>query len=159
MGREEMAQKLLEMIEPLVESNGYELVKLDYAARRYGLLHLVIDHENGVTIDDCELISRAVSEFLDKKDPISHAYSLEVSSPGLERPLTKMNHFERFRGEKVKIISREEIEGSKKIAGTLREISGEIVSVEKEDGKMVKIPYPAIKKANLWYIKPDKGKM
>lgn len=158
MSREEMAQKLLEMIEPLVVSKGYELVKLDYAARRYGLLHLVIDHENGVTVEDCELISRAVSELLDNKDPISHAYSLEVSSPGLERPLTNLNHFERFRGEKVKVSTREEIEGSKKFAGTLRGISGEIVSVEKEDGKMVQIPYSAIMKANLWYIKPDKKK-
>jgi len=97
--REEKERELVALIEPLVEAKGYELVKLSYAARRHGLLQLIIDHEKGITVDDCELISRTVSDLLDTEDPIEHAYSLEVSSPGLERPLTKAEHFKRFQGE------------------------------------------------------------
>ncbi len=159
MSREETARTLFELIEPLVESRGYELVKLDYAARKFGLVHLVIDHKNGITVDDCEFISWAVSELLDNEDPISHAYSLEVSSPGLERPLTKMSHFMRFKGEKIKISTVEEIDGQKKFAGTLLNTSGNTVTVEKEDGIRYEIPFLKIKKANLWYIKPDKKKV
>jgi ribosome maturation factor RimP len=156
MSREETAARLLEMIEPLVQSKGYELVKLDYAARKHGLLHLIIDHEKGVTVDDCEIISRAVSELLDSSDPITHAYTLEVSSPGLERPLTKKDHFARFKGEKVKIRTDAEVNGSDKFAGTLVSAESEYITVRGEDGKLSDIPYQLIKKANLWYTKPER---
>jgi len=156
MSREETAARLVEMIEPLVESKGYELVKLDYDARKHGLLHLIIDHEKGVNVDDCEVISRAVSELLDTEDPITHAYSLEVSSPGLERPLTKKEHFVRFTGEKAKIRTVDEVNGSDKFAGTLVGAEGDFVTLKGEDGKVVDIPYDIIKKANLWYTKPER---
>jgi ribosome maturation factor RimP len=156
MSREETAAKLIDLIEPLVESKGYELVKLDYDARKHGLLHLIIDHEKGITIDDCEVISRAVSELLDHQDPINHAYSLEVSSPGLERPLTKKEHFARFVGEKTKIRTSDEINGSGKFAGTLVGADNNLVTIRGEDGNMADIPYELIKKANLWYTKPER---
>ncbi len=156
MTREEKERRLVELIEPLVELKGYELVRLSYAARRHGLLQLIIDHDKGITVDDCELISRAVSELLDAEDPIEHAYSLEVSSPGLERPLTKVKHFKRFVGEKVKIQTCETVSGSEKFAGTLVDAGDEYITIESEKGIKTDLAYDLIKKAHLWYIKPDK---
>ncbi len=158
MSREETAVRLLEMIEPLVESRGYELVKLDYAARKHGLLHLIIDHEKGITVDDCAVISRAVSELLDNRDPIAHAFTLEVSSPGLERPLTKKEHFARYAGENAKIRTIDEVDGFDKFAGTLVAAEGDFVTLRGVDGKVVNIPFDLIKKANLWYTKPERNK-
>lgn len=155
MSREETAARLFEMIEPLVESKGYELVKLDYAAGKHGLLHLIIDHEKGITVEGCEVISRAVSELLDSQDPITHAYTLEVSSPGLERPLTKKEHFARFTGEKAKISTIDEVNGSDKFAGTIVGAESDLVTIRGGDGNIVNIPYALIKKANLWYTKPE----
>ena len=156
MSREERADKLKALLEPLVENLGYELVKLDYAARKHGLLHLVIDHEKGINVDDCESVSRAVSQLLDQEDPISHAYTLEVSSPGLERPLTKAEHFKRFAGEKAKIRTREEVGGQSKFAGTLLGWKNNSVIFKTEAGDSVEIPEDLVLKANLWYVKPSK---
>jgi len=154
--REEKERELVALIEPLVEAKGYELVKLSYAARRHGLLQLIIDHEKGITVDDCELISRTVSDLLDTEDPIEHAYSLEVSSPGLERPLTKAEHFKRFQGEKVKVRTSEAVSDSEKFAVTLVDASDKHVTVQAENGTKTDIPYNLIKKAHLWYTKNDK---
>jgi len=156
MSREEMQDRLIELIEPLVESKGFELVKLEYAPGKQGKLNLYIDREGGVTIDHCELISNAVSDLLDYHDPITHAYNLEVSSPGIERPLTKKKHFERFEGEKVKVKTSEEIEGRKKFSGTLTGTGEDTISITLEDGLDVEIPLSLIDKANLWYPKQDK---
>jgi len=157
VSREEARQKLIELIEPLVESRGFELVHLDYIAGKQGRLHLYIDHEGGITIAHCELISRAVSDMLDNNDPIAHAYTFEVSSPGLDRPLTKVKHFIRFLGEKVKIKTAEPIGNSSKFSGILKSADDQFIVVIKDDGSEVQIPYNAIKKANLWYTGPEKG--
>lgn len=155
MSREETRDKLIGLIEPLVESKGFELIKLDYASGKQGKLNLYIDREGGVTIDHCELISSAVSDLLDYHDPISHAYTLEVSSPGLERPLTKKKHFERFTGEKVKVKTSEEIGGRKNFSGTLGGIRDDSIIIELEDGDEVEIPLNLINRANLWYPKNE----
>ncbi len=151
-----MKDKLTELIEPLVESKGFELVKLEYSSGKQGKLDLYIDREGGVTIDHCELISNAVSDLLDYHDPITHAYTLEVSSPGIERPLTKKEHFERFAGEKIKVKTSEEIEGRKNFSGTLVGTSGDAIVVTLEEGREQEIPLKLIAKANLWYQKQDK---
>ncbi len=156
MSREDLRDRLIELVEPLVESKGFELIKLEYISGKQGKLYLYIDREGGVTIDHCELISNAVSDLLDYHDPIAHAYTLEVSSPGLERPLTKKNHFERFKGEKVKIKTSEEIAGRRKFSGTLAGAGEESIVIKLEDGDDVEIPLPLIDKANLWYPKQDK---
>ncbi len=156
MSREETKERLNELIEPLVESKGFELVKLDYMPGKQGKLNLYIDREGGVTIDHCELISNAVSDLLDYHDPITHAYTLEVSSPGIERPLTKIEHFERFEGEKVKVKTSEDIGGRKNFSGTLAGIGADSIYVDLEDGNEVEIPLKLIARANLWYPKQDK---
>lgn len=160
MSREEVKQRLIELIEPLVESRGFELVYLEYVVgKQHGGLHLFIDHENGITVEDCSLISRAVSDLLDLDDPIAHSYTLEVSSPGLERPLTKKAHFVRFQGSKVKIKVREEIDGSSKVSGILQNAENDHVVIKKENNKSLEVPYDLIVRANLWYTKPDKNKI
>ncbi len=157
MSREETRDRLIALIEPLIEKMGFELVRLDYVVGKHGKLHLYIDTGGGVLIDHCEEVSRAVSALLDEVDPISHAYTLEVSSPGLERPLTKKEHFIRFQGEKVKVRTAEPIEGSKKFSGLLRRAEDDFIEVVKEDGAAARIPYREIDRANLWYTGPEKG--
>ena len=160
MSRDEVKQRLINLIEPLVESKGFELVYLEYVVgKQHGALHLFIDHENGITVEDCALISRAVSDLLDLDDPIAHSYTLEVSSPGLERPLTKKGHFVRFQGSKVKIKVRDEIDGSNKISGTLQNAENDHVVIRKENNKLLEVPYDLIVRANLWYTKPDKNEI
>lgn len=156
MSREEVKQRLIELIEPMVGKKGFELVQLEYVVGKHGSLQLIIDHENGISVDDCAMISRAVSDLLDLDDPITHAYSLEVSSPGLERPLTKKEHFMRFQGEKIKVKAKEEVEGSIKFSGTLQNAEQDHIVIRKEDGSLVAVPYKLIGRANLWYTKPEK---
>lgn len=154
MSRQGKEQELQKLIEPVIEAQGYELVKLSYAARRQGLLQLIIDSEQGIGLSDCEQVSRAVSKLLDEKDPIEHTYRLEVSSPGEQRPLTKLEHFGRFTGEKVKIETSEAVGGAQKFAGTLLAAGKNLVTIKTEAGSTVELPFKLIKKANLWYIKP-----
>ncbi len=158
MGREETRDELIKLIEPYLEELGFELVYLDYVVGKHGQLKLYIDTDGGITIDHCEEVSRALSELLDIKDPISHAYTLEVSSPGIERPLTKKDHFIRFQGEKVKVKTVEMLKGSKKFSGVLQNAGDEFIEITKEDGSTVHIHYGLIDRANLWHTGPEKDK-
>jgi ribosome maturation factor RimP len=154
--REETKQILIDLIEPLVESRGIELVQLEYVTGKYGKLMLYIDRDGGIEIEHCEEVSRAVSEMLDQHDPITHAFNLEVSSPGLERPLTKKAHFLRFQGERVKIITAEQINGSSKMSGTLQSAGEDAVILRADNGTEISVPYTLIAKANLRYRGPEK---
>ncbi len=112
------------MAQPLAEEYGVELVDVEYVkegAEWY--LRLYIDKENGaVELDDCENMSRTIGDLLDKKDPIEQAYRLEVSSPGIERPLKRMKDFVRFKGEKVRVRTFSPIDGTKEFVGVLGEV-------------------------------------
>lgn len=156
--REDTESQLKAMLEPLLEKMGFELVDLEYYPGKQGKVFLCIDCSEGITIDHCEAVSRAVSSLLDREDPLPHAYLLEVASPGPERPLTKKNHFERFVGEHVKVIASPAIEGQTKFAGKLRNADQDAIIIEKNDGSNVSLQYDQIKKAHLWYKKPDKSK-
>jgi len=94
---------LIRLLEAPLAALGYELVDLDLRMGRNGLLRLYIDREGGVTLDDCEHVSRQISAFLDVEDPMPGRYVLEVSSPGIERRLRTVEHFRRFVNEEVKI--------------------------------------------------------
>ncbi|MDY6825785.1 MAG: ribosome maturation factor RimP [Bacillota bacterium] len=156
---EMMKVKLIEIIEPFLKKMGFELVDLNYLPGSSGKLQLFIDREGGITIDHCELVSREVSDFLDYQDPINHSYTLEVSSPGLERPLRKREHFDRYVGEKVKIRTAEPVDGKYKFSGFLQETEGNNVIVRVENGTIFKIPFPAIRKANLWFTEAEKNEI
>ena len=105
MSREELKAKLVRLVQPIIEEHGMELVRLDYNAGRKGHLCIYIDKPNGVTIADCEAVSRDISGLLDAYDPIPQSYILEVSSPGVERSLTRERDFRRFEGKMVKIYT------------------------------------------------------
>src|SRR5262245_5534394 len=99
-----LRDQLSELLGPVVADLGYELWELEFAPRAGGgLLRLYIDSPEGISLDDCERVSRAVSETLDVADPIAGHYTLEVSSPGLDRVLRTRAHFERFAGERVRL--------------------------------------------------------
>jgi len=134
---------------PLVEGLGYELWELEYSpGRGNGFLRLYIDAAAGITLDDCERVSRAVSEVLDAEDPIPGQYTLEVSSPGLERPLRTAQHFARFVGETVSVETVQAIEGRRRFKGALVAAGAETVEVE-VDGKRWTLPISGIRKAHL----------
>ena len=134
---------------PLVEGLGYELWELEYSpGRGSGLLRLYIDPEAGITLDDCEQVSRAVSEVLDAEDPIPGHYTLEVSSPGLERPLRTAAHFARFVGETVHVETVQAFEGRRRFKGALVAAGAETIEVD-VDGKRWTLPLSGIRKAHL----------
>lgn len=134
---------------PLVEGLGYELWELEYSpGRGNGFLRLYIDAEAGITLDDCERVSRAVSEVLDAEDPIPGQYTLEVSSPGLERPLRTVQQFARFVGETVFVETVQPQEGRRRFKGALAAVGEAAIEVE-VDGRRWALPVAGIRKAHL----------
>lgn len=148
---DELKVKLLELVQPLVEDRGLELVRLDYSAGRKGHLCVYIDKPGGVSLDDCETISRDISGLLDAYDPIPHSYILEVSSPGVERALSTEKDFVRFQGEMVKLYTHEPVEGKKHFGGELIGAGEGFVELLPENGETLRIPLEQIKKAHLWF--------
>jgi ribosome maturation factor RimP len=140
--------ELAKLLEPVVERLGYELVDLEVRLGGNGLLRLYIDQPDGVDLDDCENVSRAVSALLDVEDPLPGNYNLEISSPGLDRKLTKVEHFQRFMGETVKVQTRFPIEGRRRFRGTLMSSDDENIVVE-VDGESHSLPLKTIDTARL----------
>jgi ribosome maturation factor RimP len=146
----ELKDRLTSVIEPVVNGLGYELVLLEYApSRRTGTLRLFIDAAAGIQIEDCERVSREVAATLDVEDPIPSAYRLEVSSPGLDRPLVTADHFRRFAGEKVRIEMLVPVGGQKRFRGVLRGTDGRVVMLETETAQEVSLPLADIERARV----------
>jgi len=125
------SDELAKLLQPTVEGLGYELSDLEARiGGENGLLRLFIDKADGVGLDDCERVSEAVSALLDVEDPMTGRYNLEVSSPGTDRTLTKLAHFERFTGEVVKVQMRFPIEGRRRFRGKLLSADAENIVVE-----------------------------
>ncbi len=145
--------------EKACELFGLSLVELEVNRGRGRLLvRYFIDREEGVTVEDCARVSQAVGRFLDAKDPIEGPYTLEVSSPGLERPLRKEGDFQLFAGRDVKIKTEIPIEGQTNFSGKLLGIIDGSVIVAGDDEKEYRIPHQTIKKARLTYRDiPKKG--
>lgn len=138
-----------ELIEPTVEALGLHLWGIEHLTQgKYSLLRIYIDSEQGVTVDDCEKVSHQVSALLDVEDPIAGEYTLEVSSPGLDRPLFTLAQFRRYVGELVKIRTRGPIEGRRRFKGTISEIIDESVIVQ-VDGEKYQLPHRDIDKAEI----------
>ncbi len=133
--REEYEARAEKLIMPIIQANGYELVDLEYVKEGSGnYLRAYIDKPGGITVDDCELVSRAFSDRLDEEDFISESYILEVSSPGLGRPLKKDKDFERNLGEEVELKLFKPVEHKKDFVGLLKAFDRETVTIEFEDG-------------------------
>ena len=141
--------KLEELIEPLVSDLGYEFVGLElHRQPRHSLLRLYIDAESGISLDDCERVSHEVSALMDVEDPIRGTYQLEVSSPGMDRPLFNLPQFNRFAGEEVKITVFAPIDGRRRFKGKILGVTEDAVRLE-QDGEEVEIPGDGISKARL----------
>ena len=141
--------ELTKLLEPAIEGLGYELSDLEAnIGGQNGLLRLFIDKDGGINLDDCEKVSLAVSALLDVEDPVPGQYNLEVSSPGLDRKLTKVEHFQRFEGETVKVQMRFPIEGRRRFRGTLVSSDDENIVVE-VDGESHSLPLATIDTARL----------
>lgn len=133
--REEYERKTEELAGPLIEENKFELVDVEYVKEGSNwYLRVYIDKPGGINIDDCELISRALSDKLDEKDFISDAYILEVSSPGLGRPLKKDKDFNRSIGERIEIKLFKSIDKQKEFEGILKSFDKNNVTIETDDG-------------------------
>ncbi len=142
-------EQLVKLLEPTVEGLGYELSDLEVKfGGRHGALRVFIDKPDGIGLDDCEKVSLAVSALLDVEDPLPGHYDLEVSSPGLDRKLTKIEHFQRFEGETVKVQMRFPIEGRRRFRGTLVSSDDENIVVE-VDGVPHTLPVATIDTARL----------
>ena len=143
-------QDLTVLFEPVVESMGYELVGVEFhGSEHHGVLRLFIDKEDGITVDDCAAVSRQVSAVLDVEDPIKQAYDLEVSSPGLNRPLFKGSDFQRFAGRKAKIKLAVALNGRKNFSGVLKGIDDNEQVLIDVDNETFELPLHDIAKANL----------
>lgn len=138
-----------QLLQPIVAELGYELWGCEYLAQgKHSLLRIYIDKENGIGITDCEIVSRQVSALLDVEDPIQGNYSLEVSSPGIPRPLFYKEHYQLYLGSNVQIKLYKPLNGSRKINGIIQSVDENILTV-KNDEQEHKIEFSQIVKANL----------
>jgi ribosome maturation factor RimP len=142
-----------ELLEPIVAGEGLELLEVEFVREREGwVLRLFIDKPGGrVGLDECSQVSRAVDTVLDVEDLIPHEYNLEVSSPGVNRPLKKPAHYERVKGQKVKVKTFGPLgePPRKNFTGTLTEVAADAITVDVEGAGSFRIPFKDIAKANL----------
>ena len=144
-----LRDQLVTLTEPLLGRLGYELVDLEYApGRSQAVLRLFIDRPEGVGLEDCERVSHELSALLDVEDPVPMAYSLEVSSPGLDRVLRTRAHFERFVGTRIWVELRTAREGRRRYTGRLAALAGEGIELS-VDGAIVRVPLQEIARARL----------
>jgi len=140
---------VLSLAEPLAESRGLEIVQVQYRRESAGfVLRVFIDRASGVTIDDCSGFSREFSDILDVEDPVPGRYSLEVSSPGLDRPLARERDFARFSGRLITLSAAEPVEGRRNFKGTLLGVADGAVRL-RVDGREYAVALSNIAKANL----------
>ena len=144
-----ITQKIMGLVEPIVRDEFLELVDVEFhpSGKRWSL-RIYIDKEGGVTIGDCERISREVGRTLDVEEVIDHPYTLEVSSPGLTRPLKKRRDFERYEGKMVRVITSSLLDGRNDFRGEIGSVTEEEVEV-RANMDIYRIPFYAIKKAHL----------
>lgn len=142
--------ELAQMIRSTVTAMGYELVGVEYLARPKAghLLRLYIDKENGVDLGDCEKVSHQVSGVLEVEDPIRGEYALEVSSPGLDRPLFELEHFEQFVGQVARVRLQSPLDGRSNYRGVIEAVEGEDVLL-RVDGELVRLPFGRLASARL----------
>lgn len=149
-----MSELVVEQVEkhviPILDSMDMELVDLQFRREGHGwVLRLFIDIEGGVTLDHCADVSREVGQCLEVEDVIDHAYHLEVSSPGVERPLKSLSDFERFAGKKARVKLHEAIDGVKTFEGIIDPVEDELVSLSVDGKVIVKCKFDQLNKARL----------
>lgn len=137
------------ILSPVVEGLSYECWGIEYISQgKHSVLRVYIDKPDGITLDDCTLVSRQLSAVLDVEDPITTEYTLEVSSPGVDRPLLKLAHFEQFAGHNVQLRLKMPFEGKRKYSGIIKGIEGEDVVLVVGEHELL-LPIESIDKANI----------
>ena len=155
----ESAAAVRAVVEPAVRELGYELILVELAgAGGRRTLRLFIDQDGGVGLSDCVAVSREVSPLLDVEDSIRGPFVLEVSSPGVDRPLVRPDDFERFAGERVRLLAKRPVEGRRAFAGVLIGLADGEVVVEDDAGARHHVPFEVLKSANVEYRFGPKGK-
>jgi len=142
--------ELESLLSPILDAMGYDMVRVQISGTKHPTMQVMVERRDGVsmTVDDCAAISRAISAVLDVEDPFDTSYSLEVSSPGIDRPLTKPKDFERFQGFEARIEMREPIEGRRRFKGRLEGLKGDTVLLNHE-GQTVELPVVSVQRAKL----------
>lgn len=154
----EVTEKVEFLLRGAVEEQGLELVQVQYLSRRGSpLLRVYIDKPGGVTLEDCQTVSRQAGVLLDVEDLISDRYVLEVSSPGLDRPLFRVEDYLRFSGREVRLVTRQKIDSRRRFTGYIRELRDGVVELNCQN-KTYQIPFGMIAKANLVYRFADSFK-
>lgn len=142
-----VSQELADLIRPAVEGMGFELVGVEFDSHQR-TLRIYIDHPAGVGLDECSKVSYQISGVLDVEDPIPGRYQLEVSSPGMDRPLFTLEHFERFVGRGVRVQLARPLDGRRRFKGQLLAVEGDEIRLL-EEGKEYRVPYLLIDRARL----------
>ena len=146
----DLASRIQKLIEPMVGELGFEVVRVRVSGKKKLSMQVMVEHKDGqgMTVDDCATISRAISALLDVEDPVKDTYTLEVSSPGIDRPLVRMGDFDRFQGFRATIETNRPFIGRRRFQGRLLGIEGESVRIM-IDGQEMKLPHPDIHRAKL----------
>ncbi|MFO7603080.1 MAG: ribosome maturation factor RimP [Gammaproteobacteria bacterium] len=148
MGR--ISATVTNLVESVVSPMGYELVGVEYIPQgKNSILRIFIDNEAGVVLEDCEQVSRQLGSVLDVEDPIKGQYLLEVSSPGLDRPMFKLADYVRFNGHRVKLRLHDMQDGRRKIKGRIEQVVEDMITLSLDDGEQITIRFDDIDKANL----------
>jgi ribosome maturation factor RimP len=142
-------RQIADLLEPTITALGLELWGVEHISQgRHSVLRIYIDNPDGISIEDCERVSRQVSAVLDVEDPIAGEYNLEVSSPGADRRLFSLEQFNLYVGNEVSVRLRTPIEGRRKLQGRISEVTENTVCLE-VDGVIYQCPFEAVEKANL----------
>jgi ribosome maturation factor RimP len=146
-----LVEKLEHIVRPSIEAMGYDLVRLMVAGGQRKLLQVMAEPLDGrlMSLADCQRISSTLSAILDVEDPIAGAYSLEVSSPGIDRPLTRAKDYARFAGHEAKLETHEPVEGRRRFKGIIKGLADDKVIVAGDDGGEVALPLALVAKAKL----------
>lgn len=145
-----LAERIAALITPAIEAMGFDLVRVQVSGSQRPTLQIMAEPASGraMSVDDCAEISRAVSAVLDVEDPIAGPYSLEVSSPGIDRPLTRPKDYERFLGHEAKVETHTPLDGRKRFKGQIKSVDANAVELI-VDGADIRVPFAAIHKAKL----------
>ena len=148
MKNDALVNEIYEMVKPTADELNYDIYHVEYVKENGELyLRIYIEKDGGITLSDCEALSRRVSELMDEKDPIKDPYFLEVSSPGLNRTLFTEEHYKRFIGREVMVKFTKSVDGKKNIKGILKEVNEDSIVVEAD--QLINIPKDKIKSVNI----------
>ena len=148
MKNDALVNEIYEMVKPIADELNYDIYHVEYVKENGELyLRIYIEKDGGITLSDCEALSRRVSDLMDEKDPIKDPYFLEVSSPGLNRTLFTKEHYKRFIGREVMVKFTKSVDGKKNIKGILKEVNEDSIVVEAD--QLINIPKDKIKSVNI----------